>query len=43
MSVREGGDNGIPVTVAHPESESAKALVKISQQIAAKVSIMALA
>ncbi|AFZ48056.1 ATPase-like, ParA/MinD [Cyanobacterium stanieri PCC 7202] len=43
MSVREGGDNGIPVTIAYPESESAKALEKIAQQIAAKVSVMALA
>jgi ATP-binding protein involved in chromosome partitioning len=42
MSVREGGDNGIPIVVSHPQSKSAQALVKISQQIAAKVSIMAL-
>ncbi|MCY7284311.1 MAG: Mrp/NBP35 family ATP-binding protein, partial [Cyanobacteria bacterium CAN_BIN43] len=42
MSLREGGDRGIPIVVADPESASAKALVAIAQQIAAKVSIAAL-
>ncbi|MBF2056882.1 MAG: Mrp/NBP35 family ATP-binding protein [Cyanobacterium sp. T60_A2020_053] len=42
MSVREGGDNGIPIVIAYPDSESAKALVKIAQQIAGKVSVFAL-
>ena len=41
--LREGGDNGIPIVVAEPESASAKALVKIAEQIAAKVSIAAFA
>jgi len=42
MSLREGGDRGIPIVVADPESASARALVAIAQQIAAKVSIAAL-
>ena len=43
IALREGGDNGIPIVVAEPESASARALVKIAQQIAAKVSIAAFA
>ena len=43
IALREGGDNGIPIVVAEPESASAKALVKIAEQIAAKVSIAAFA
>lgn len=42
ISLREGGDQGIPIVVSHPQSASAQALVKIAQQIAAKVSLMAL-
>ena len=42
IALREGGDNGIPIVVAAPESASAKALVAIAEQIAAKVSIAAL-
>lgn len=42
IALREGGDNGMPIVVAAPESESAKALVAIAEQIAAKVSIAAL-
>jgi ATP-binding protein involved in chromosome partitioning len=42
MPVREGGDRGIPIVVAEPESASAKALSAIAGQIAAKVSIAAL-
>ena len=41
MSLREGGDQGIPIVASHPQSSSAQALVKIAQQIAAKVSIVA--
>lgn len=41
ISLREGGDVGLPIVVSHPESASAKALVAIAQQIAAKVSIAA--
>ncbi|MGF1588355.1 MAG: Mrp/NBP35 family ATP-binding protein [Pleurocapsa sp.] len=43
IALREGGDNGIPIVVAQPESASAKALVAIAEQIAAKVSIAAFA
>ncbi len=42
ISLREGGDNGIPIVVGAPESASAKALTAIAQQIAAKVSVAAL-
>jgi ATP-binding protein involved in chromosome partitioning len=42
ISLREGGDRGIPITIADPESASAKALSAIAEQIAAKVSIAAL-
>ena len=43
MPVREGGDRGIPVVLEFPESPSAKALTAIAQQIAARVSVAALA
>ncbi len=42
IPVREGGDRGIPIVVADPESASAKALTAIAQQIAARVSVLAL-
>jgi ATP-binding protein involved in chromosome partitioning len=42
MPVREGGDRGIPIVLADSESASAKALISIAQQIAARVSIAAL-
>ncbi len=43
ISLREGGDRGIPIVVAEPDSASAKALTAIAQQIAARVSVLALA
>ena len=43
ISLREGGDAGVPIVIAEPESASAQALVAITQQIAAKVSIAAFA
>jgi ATP-binding protein involved in chromosome partitioning len=43
ISLREGGDSGLPIVVGDPDSASAKALIAISQQIAAKVSIAAFA
>ena len=43
IALREGGDNGTPIVVADPESASAKALIAIAEQIAAKVSLAALA
>jgi ATP-binding protein involved in chromosome partitioning len=43
IPMREGGDRGIPIVVATPESASAGALKQIAQQVAAKVSVAALA
>lgn len=43
IPLREGGDRGIPIVAADPDSASAKALKQIAGQIAAKVSIAALA
>jgi ATP-binding protein involved in chromosome partitioning len=42
MPVREGGDRGIPIVIDQPDSASAQALVAIAQQIAARVSVLAL-
>jgi ATP-binding protein involved in chromosome partitioning len=42
IPVRQGGDRGIPIVVDQPESASAKALRAIAQQIAARVSVIAL-
>lgn len=43
IALREGGDRGIPIVAADPDSASAKALKQIAGQIAAKVSVAALA
>ena len=42
ISLRQGGDRGIPVVVADPDSASAKALQAIALTIAGKVSVAAL-
>jgi ATP-binding protein involved in chromosome partitioning len=42
ISLREGGDIGVPIVVSHPDSASAIALREIAQQVAAQVSIAAL-
>ncbi|MEB3210832.1 MAG: Mrp/NBP35 family ATP-binding protein [Leptolyngbyaceae bacterium] len=42
IDLRVGGDAGIPIVVDKPESESAKALRAIAQQVAARVSVVAL-
>ncbi len=42
IPVRTGGDNGIPIVIADPESASAKALIAIAKSIAGKVSMAAL-
>jgi ATP-binding protein involved in chromosome partitioning len=39
ISLREGGDNGLPVTVTSPDSESSKVLFDIARAVAAKISI----
>jgi ATP-binding protein involved in chromosome partitioning len=42
IALRQGGDRGVPIVLAEPESASAKALVAIAQQVAARVSVAAL-
>ncbi|MEL6471285.1 MAG: Mrp/NBP35 family ATP-binding protein [Cyanobacteria bacterium J06623_4] len=42
MPVREGGDRGLPIVLAQPESASAKALMDIAQKTAARISVAAL-
>jgi ATP-binding protein involved in chromosome partitioning len=42
-SVRVGGDSGKPIIVSHPESPAAKAFVAIAQDIAARLSVAAVA
>jgi ATP-binding protein involved in chromosome partitioning len=39
QSVREGGDEGVPVVLRNPESAGAKALVEISEKAAQSISI----
>lgn len=39
--VREAGDNGVPMVVAHPESKVGKALFAITEALAAKMSVAA--
>ncbi|MFW6263978.1 MAG: Mrp/NBP35 family ATP-binding protein [Cyanobacteriota bacterium] len=43
IDLREGGDRGIPIVMSNPDSASAVALNAIAEQIAAKVSVAALA
>ena len=40
VAVREGGDQGRPITIAFPESASARALVDIAGKVAQRVSIL---
>lgn len=42
IPVREGGDRGVPIVIAQPESASAQALVQLTEAIAGKVSVAAL-
>ncbi|MEQ8972120.1 MAG: Mrp/NBP35 family ATP-binding protein [Coleofasciculus sp. C1-SOL-03] len=42
INLRQGGDRGLPIVVAEPESASAQALSAIAKAIAAKVSVAAL-
>ncbi len=42
LEVREGGDNGTPAVVSHPDSPQAKALQIVAEEIARHVSIEAL-
>ncbi len=43
IPLREGGDAGVPIVIADPESASAQALVKMAKEVAAKVSVLAYA
>ena len=43
IPLREGGDRGLPIVIAAPDSVSAKALTEIARRIAGKVSVAALA
>ena len=40
-AVRSGGDSGIPVTVADPDSPVAQALSQVAMDLAAKISVAA--
>ncbi|MER3429891.1 MAG: chromosome partitioning protein [Blastocatellia bacterium] len=42
MEVREGGDRGIPVVIASPESPQAKAFRKAAEEVARQISIEAM-
>ncbi len=43
IPLRQGGDGGLPIVLADPESASAQALKAIAERVAGKVSIAALA
>jgi ATP-binding protein involved in chromosome partitioning len=40
IAVREGGDNGTPITIAAPDSASARAMSAIAGKVAQRVSIL---
>ena len=42
-SIREGGDTGAPIVATSPDSPAAQAFTEIAKQVAAKISINALA
>ncbi|HMV82856.1 MAG TPA: Mrp/NBP35 family ATP-binding protein [Blastocatellia bacterium] len=42
MSIREGGDLGVPVVVSDPQSPQAKAFMQVAQNVAAQISIAAI-
>ena len=39
-AVREAGDSGVPLVVAAPQSEEAKAFVELAEQVAARCSVL---
>lgn len=39
-AVREGADQGVPIMVAHPESDSAVAIRRLAGQVAARISVL---
>lgn len=38
--IREGGDSGVPVVAAHPESEIAQSFIHLAEQVAARCSVL---
>jgi ATP-binding protein involved in chromosome partitioning len=42
MDVREGGDNGVPVVVSHPDSPQAQGFRSVAEEVARQVSIEAM-
>lgn len=40
LAVREGGDDGRPITIASPDSASARALIEIAGKVAQRISIL---
>ncbi len=40
IPVREGGDNGVPITISAPESAAGRALIEIAGKVAQRVSIL---
>ncbi|MEX2230111.1 MAG: Mrp/NBP35 family ATP-binding protein [Dehalococcoidia bacterium] len=40
VTIREGGDSGQPVVVAHPDSAIAKAFIDLAEQVAARCSVL---
>ncbi len=42
LEVREGGDNGVPVVISHPESPQSEAFRKTSEEVARQISIEAM-
>jgi ATP-binding protein involved in chromosome partitioning len=41
-AVRQGGDQGVPVVVGHPETAVARALAQVARDLAAKISVAAM-
>jgi ATP-binding protein involved in chromosome partitioning len=41
-AVRQGGDQGVPVVVSHPDSAVAQALAGVARDLAAKISVAAM-
>ena len=39
-AVREGSDSGVPVVVSDPDSEAARALDSLAEQVAARCSVL---
>jgi ATP-binding protein involved in chromosome partitioning len=40
LNVRKGGDEGVPIVLAEPESEFARAFEQIAGQVAARISTL---